>query len=1073
MSSLQAQIEKRGERIFDLVDRHPESIFSKAGFYQRMMALSMRDEHFKVQMFRFVDVLASLQRSGDIVQHLEEYFAPAPAGRDGFAAYKPRKSRVASPSLRGFAPVIHTGVRLARIVPWLSSMVLRRNVSGMARQFIAGKNPDDVMKTLRKRRQQNIGFTVDLLGEAVVSETEAGAYAARCLELLEHLARETRGWTDPLGTNSELFPVVNLSVKISALYSQMNPADPADAIAHLAPKLRPILRRARELRAFINFDMESYAHKNTTLDLFKKICTEAEFNDWPHAGIVIQTYLRDAEKDLRDLIEWGRARGTRFTVRLVKGAYWDYEKIKSRQNGWDSPVYLQKPESDVNFEALTRVLLENESIVTAAFGSHNVRSIAHAQALAEELGIDRSRFEFQFLYGMAGPIKRALVEMGYRVREYCPVGELLPGMSYLVRRLLENTSNEGFLRAKFSEHVSARELLRDPGEIIRRGESASPLSERERIEVRRSTPGSAQETLTLPSPFGRERRTTATTAEDRHRYDGADRRTRLQGGPPGVEQPPGDVYRNSPLVNFVYKESQEQMQAALREVRNRFGRKFPLVINGEKIWTDKLTPSVNPSAPNEIVGYAAEAGIPEAERAVKAARDAFGKWSRTSFEERAQLLERAAAILDRRRYELSALEVFEVGKPWAEADGDIREAIDFCHFYAHQMRLIGRPRLTQQVPGEESYQHYWPRGVVLVIAPWNFPMAILCGMVSAALVTGNTVIMKPSEQSLNIGAMLMEIFEEAGVPPGVLNFLNGRGSVIGAHLVDHKDVDLIAFTGSREVGLRIWESAGKTREGQRELKHVICEMGGKNAMIIDSDADLDEAIVDSIYSAFGYQGQKCSALSRLIVLEENYDRVMERLLSAAASLRVGNPEEPGITVGPVIDKIAYQRIKDYIDIGKSEATLAFQQQNVPSEGYFIPPTIFAGVKPNMRIAREEIFGPVLSVLKVRDLDEAIEVANGTDYALTAGFFSRSPANIERAKAEIEAGNVYINRSCTGAVVGRHPFGGFKMSGGGTKAGGEDYLLQFLLPRVVTENIMRHGFAPEETPQYRDEFLPPR
>jgi len=696
MSSLQAQIEERGERIFDLVDRHPESVFSKAGFYQRMMALSMRDEHFKVQMFRFVDVLASLRCSGDIVQHLGEYFADM---RDGFA------------------PVIHTGVRLARIVPWLSSMVLRRNVAGMARQFIAGKNPDDVMKTLRKRRQQNVGFTVDLLGEAVVSETEADAYAARCLELLEHLARETRGWTDPLGTNSELFPVVNLSVKISALYSQMNPADPADAIAHLAPKLRPILRRARELGAFINFDMESYAHKNTTLDLFKTLCTEAEFTDWPHAGIVIQAYLRDAEADLRDLIEWGRARGTRFTVRLVKGAYWDYEKIKSRQNGWDCPVYLLKPESDVNFEVLTRVLLENESIVTAAFGSHNVRSIAHAQALAEELGIDRSRFEFQFLYGMAGPIKRALVEMGYRVREYCPVGELLPGMSYLVRRLLENTSNEGFLRAKFSEHVSAKELLRDPSEIILRAKSASPLSEGERIEVRELTPGSGQETLTQPSPFGRERRTMTTTAEDQHRRDGANGRAQMPGAPPRVEQPPGDVYKNSPLVNFVYQESQEKMQAALRDVRSRFGRKFPLVINGEKIWTDKLTPSVNPSAPNEIVGYAAEAGIPEAERAVKAARAAFGKWSRTSFEERAQLLERAAAILDSRRYELSALEVFEVGKPWAEADGDIREAIDFCHFYAHQMRLIGRPRLTQQVPGEESYQHYWPRGVALVIAP--------------------------------------------------------------------------------------------------------------------------------------------------------------------------------------------------------------------------------------------------------------------------------------------------------------------------------------------------------------------
>src|SRR5437660_808822 len=636
--------------------------------------------------------------------------------------------------------------------------------------------------------------------------------------------------------------------------------------------------------------MESFSHKNITLDLFKTLFAEPEFRDWPHAGIVIQAYLRDAEKDQVDLIDWGRARRTRFTVRLVKVAYWDYEKIKSTQNGWSIPVYLHKPESDANFEALSGVLLENESIVTAAFGSHNVRSIAHAQALADELGIDRTRFEFQLLYGMAGPVKRALVEMGYRVREYCPVGELLPGMSYLVRRLLENTSNEGFLRAKFSDNVSEKILLRDPNRLVRENPDS--------------------------------------VSKDRHLLDGA-----------SLDVPPGDVYENAPLVNFAYQQSQEEMRAALRQVRARLGKKYPLVIGGERVWINRTTASLNPSAPDEIVGDVAAAGIPEAERAVKTARDAFAKWSRTPFEERARLLERAAAIMERRRYELSALEVFEVGKPWAEADSDIREAMDFCLFYAQQMRRIGRPRLTQHVPGEESYYHYWPRGVALVIAPWNFPIAILCGMATAALVTGNTVIMKPAEQSAVCGAMLMEIFEEAGVPPGVLNFLPGHGSVIGAHLVDHKDVDLIAF----------------------------------------------------------------------------------------------------------------------------------QHQNVPPKGYFIPPTIFVEVKPNMRIVREEIFGPVLSVLKARDLDEAVKIANGTDYALTAGFFSRSPANIERAKAEIEAGNVYINRSCTGAVVGRHPFGGFKMSGGGTKAGSEDYLLQFVVPRVVTENITRHGFAPEETPLYRDEF----
>src|ERR1700704_458280 len=491
MSPLEEQIEQRGLEIFDLVDQNPESIFSKAGFYQRMMAFSMRDEHFKVQMFRFVDVLASLRSSHDIVQHLDEYFAD---------------------TRNGSVPFLQTGLRAARILPWLTAPILRWNVSGMARQFIAGRNPDDVMKTLRKRRKERIGFPVDLLGEAVVSEQEANEYAARCFALLDGLAEQTRGWTDPLGKNTELFPVVNVSVKISALYSQMNPADPEDAIAHLAPKLRPILRRAREVGAFVNFDMESYAHKNTTLELFRTLFAEPEFRDWPHAGIVIQAYLRDAERDLRNLLDWGRERGTRFTVRLVKGAYWDYEKIKAAQNGWRCPVFLQKPESDACFEKCTRILLDNESIVTAAFGSHNVRSIAHAQAYAAQLGIDKSRFEFQLLYGMAGPIKRALVEMGYRVREYCPVGELLPGMSYLVRRLLENTSNEGFLKAKFSDKVSAAQLLRDPQSLI--GETRGASTEHSRS-------------------------VTTNAMKDRHPSHSR-----------SLDAPPGDTYENAPLTNF-------------------------------------------------------------------------------------------------------------------------------------------------------------------------------------------------------------------------------------------------------------------------------------------------------------------------------------------------------------------------------------------------------------------------------------------------------------------------------------------------------------------------------------------
>ncbi|HSV63100.1 MAG TPA: proline dehydrogenase family protein, partial [Chthoniobacterales bacterium] len=620
MSSLQQQIEDRGLQIFDLVDQNPESIFTKAGFYQRMMAFSMRDEHFKVQMFRFVDVLASLRHSTDIVQHLSEYFADM---------------------RNGSVPFLQTGIKAARVFPWLTAPVLRWNVSGMARQFIAGRDPEDVMKTLRRRRREKIGFTVDLLGEAVVSEHETDEYAARCLALVEGLAAQTKGWRDPLGKNTELFPVVNVSVKISALYSQMNPADPEDAIAHLAPKLRPILRRAREVGAFINFDMESYAHKNATLQLFRTLFMEEEFREWPHAGIVIQAYLRDAERDLRDLIEWGRMRGTRFTVRLVKGAYWDYEKIKAAQNGWRVPVFLQKPESDANFEVCTRILLENESIVTSAFGSHNVRSIAHAQAYAEQLGIDKSRIEFQLLYGMAGPIKRALVEMGYRVREYCPVGELLPGMSYLVRRLLENTSNEGFLKAKFSDKAGPELLLRDPRSLI--GKQIRPGS---------SIPGRNGQSL---------------------------------------DTPPGDTYENSPLVNFVHEKSRDRMRSAINEMRPRLGQKYPITIDGKKIWTDNFIDSINPSRPTQVVGAVAEATVEHAEQAVVAAKKAFEHWCRVSFEHRAELLERVATIMDRRRFELSALEVFEVGKPWAEADGDIREAIDFLLFYAQQMRLRGLP----------------------------------------------------------------------------------------------------------------------------------------------------------------------------------------------------------------------------------------------------------------------------------------------------------------------------------------------------------------------------------------------
>jgi RHH-type proline utilization regulon transcriptional repressor/proline dehydrogenase/delta 1-pyrroline-5-carboxylate dehydrogenase len=454
-----------------------------------------------------------------------------------------------------------------------------------------------------------------------------------------------------------------------------------------------------------------------------------------------------------------------------------------------------------------------------------------------------------------------------------------------------------------------------------------------------------------------------------------------------------------------------------------------------------------------------------------AAARAFADWRDTDPAKRAESLFAAARVMQRRRFELAAWEVFECGKPWREADGDIAEAIDFCNYYAREMLRLAIPR-RRDVPGEDNSYFYEPRGVAVVIAPWNFPLAILCGMTAAALVTGNTVVMKPAEQSSVIAAKLMEVLREAGVPTGVVHFLPGVGEEVGPTLVNHKDVALIAFTGSRSVGLGINRSATEMAEGQDDIKRVIAELGGKNAIILDEDADLDEAVHGIVASAFGYAGQKCSACSRLIVPEAIYDSFLTRLVEATRSLTVAPAEEPGCSVGPVIDAEAHARILAAIERSKKEARLAYAGELGPlaGEGFYIAPHVFADVSPTGPLAQDEIFGPVLAVLKSRDLSDALRIANGTRYALTGGLYSRSPENIARVKREFRVGNLYINRKITGALVDRQPFGGFKLSGIGSKAGGPDYLLQFVLPRTITENTLRRGFAPAVDAQTDGEGL---
>jgi RHH-type proline utilization regulon transcriptional repressor/proline dehydrogenase/delta 1-pyrroline-5-carboxylate dehydrogenase len=712
------------------------------------------------------------------------------------------------------------------------------------------------------------------------------------------------------------------------------------------------------------------------------------------------------------LREWVEHRGTPITVRLVKGAYWDYEVLSARRLGWPEPVYLQKWESDASFERCARFLLAHHDRLCPAFGSHNVRSLAHAIAAAESLGLAPAAYELQTLFGMGDAIQRALVGRGHRVRVYTPYGALLPGMAYLVRRLLENTANESFLRLSSTAHTRVDDLLRNPQEV--------------------------GDMLTRT------------------------RRPKVQG--PGVtgEPPP---FRNEPPTDFARAENRQAMRQALDAVRSQLGRSYPLIIGGEEVRTgDRRLLSLDPSHSSRVVGEMAMAGVEHAGRGIAAARAAFPAWQATPARDRASILIRAATILRQRRFELAAWEVFECGKPWAEADGDVAEAIDFCEFYAREMIRLSEPR-RRDVPGETNSTEHLSRGVAVVIPPWNFPLAIPTGMTVAALVAGNAVILKPSEQAPVMAWHLASACQEAGLPAGVLNFLPGLGEEVGQALVNHPDVDVVAFTGSRDVGLLINRQAADTKPGQSHVKRVIAEMGGKNAILIDDDADLDEAVVGVIHSAFGYAGQKCSACSRVIVLDGISGAFLARLVEAARAVKVGPADDPETLVGPVIDAEARRRILDYQRVAATEGRVVLQADAGPfaDQGYFVGPMIVADVAPEARIAQEEIFGPLLAVLKARDLDDALRIANGTPYALTGGLYSRSPAHIERVRREFRVGNLYINRGITGALVDRQPFGGFKLSGIGTKAGGPDYLLEFLLTRSVTENTMRRGFAPEEAP----------
>jgi len=994
-SELNSRIIARGKEFFGSISGEKPSLFNKSAWMGKVMDWSMQNQQFKVQMFRFVDVYPALTNSRLLTDHIREYFG-------------------AEKDMPAF---LSTGAKVAGMLGSFGGAMLNKaisaNIQEMARQFIVGENTQEAVANLERLRKEGFAAVVDVLGEATLSEAEAEAYLHTYLELLTALGKVHAGWKALPGHGGEQgldwghAPKINIAVKPTALYCLANPQDFEGSVTAILNRMERIFVKTMALDGFLCIDMESYRHKEIILEVYRRL--KLKYRDYPHLGIVLQAYLKDNDRDLDELLKWARREQVRISVRLVKGAYWDYETVKAKQNDWEIPVWTIKAESDAAFERQSRKILENSSICHFACASHNIRTISAVMEMARELNVPDERYEFQVLYGMAEPVRKGIQKVAGRVRLYAPYGNMVPGMGYLVRRLLENTANESFLRQTFAGDAEIEHLLEDPLETAER-----------------------------------ERQKRAAQAKQE--------RPRIGGLLP---------FGNTAMVDFTRKDHRDIFPQEIASVRAKLGKTYPLYIGGKEITTADTIPTINPAKPAEVLGSICQAGVAEVDQAIAAAKAAFPAWRDTPPEVRAGYLLKAAAVARRRVFELSAWQVLEIGKQWDQAYADVAEAIDFLEYYAREMIRYGKPQRVGNAPGELNHYFYEPKGLAAIIAPWNFPLAISMGMASAAIVSGNPVVFKPSALTGIIGHHLVEIFKEAGLPDGVFNFTPGRGSVMGDHLVDHPDISLIAFTGSMEVGLRIVERAAKVHPGQANVKKIIAEMGGKNAVIIDDDADLDEAVPHILYSAFGFQGQKCSACSRVIVLDAVYDRFIERLVAMAKATSVGPSENPAHYMGAVADDKAKHSILEYIELGKQEGKVLYCSQVPEGEGYFVPMTIIGGIRPEHRLAQEEIFGPVLAVMRAKDFDQAIEWANSTRFALTGGIFSRSPEHLAKARRELRVGNLYINRNNTGALVERQPFGGARMSGVGTKAGGPDYLLHFMDPRVITENTMRRGFAPIE------------
>jgi RHH-type proline utilization regulon transcriptional repressor/proline dehydrogenase/delta 1-pyrroline-5-carboxylate dehydrogenase len=989
-----------GQEIFERAEAAEPRPWHVDFWADLMMQWSTSDPHLKTQLFRFIEVLPALTSTPAVARHIKEYLGST---RDQWP------------------PMIQWLLdfrRLSGLRANLLTTIARRAATTMAGRFVSGSNALEAVRTIESLRANNMAFTIDLLGEATNSESAADEHRDIYIDLIESLSPVAQNWKHnpqidegPTGP----MPKVNVSIKLTALDAHYDPIDPQRSIEQANARLRPVLRAAINHNAFINIDMESYRYKDITFRHFAELMMEPEFRLYPHFGIVVQAYLRSAEQDLQNMLDLADRRGTTFAIRLVKGAYWDHEVVLAVQADTTPPVWTQKWQSDATYEKLAKRMLAANQTIRPAFASHNVRSLAVIMTEAERLGLSHRNFELQMLYGMGGPLKNALASMNQCLRIYSPYGQFVPGMAYLIRRLLENTANDSFLKQSFSDHASRDLLLANPAVI---------------------QPPSAP----LPTP----------------QYSELDKDI------------PMLSFHPTTMTNFNCEENRSAMTSAIYNACRHHHKKLPLILNGRQTNTEHNISLRNPADPKDNIAEVSLATPAHADQSVATARNALDLRAQSPTAQRVAIIHKVIDHLKENRTDWAAKLIRSIGKTWREADAEVADAIDHATLYTEQMQRIDANPRRRTLPGQENTISFAPRGVTVAWTSWTSPLSTIFASASAALVTGNPIIIKPATRGAPIAYDVVDLLLKSGAPAGAIQLLfdDGQSDQIGMKLVEHPEVDTIVYFGPQDPGHKVMNAASTVRPGQRRIKQIAAVLDGFNPIIVDDDANLEEAVTGTLASAFRFAGQHPTSCGQVIILDDVYEEFTHRIKENITSLVIGAPSSPATMMGPVIDDSAkqtiLQSIKSHLAAG-ADRIIGENEFQIP-DGNYIAPTILnhSNDIDSVNETRPSLVrGPVLWARRAIDFDHAIEMINKDGLAVVAALYSRSPSRIESARTRLDAGTLFINQPMTQSRVDIHPIGFARLGGTGAKYGTAEWLQTFLKPKTISENTVRHGFAPAD------------